>query len=109
MKNEPSEVFLRAFHKVLDRRLYLSEDMTEKILRKAAKGGEVVESPIDTLSDQELEAFQLMSYGYTTSEIARSLCLSPTTIGTYRARIGKSWDSVLKNCASMLLCGRKNN
>ncbi len=44
-------------------------------------------SLIDTLSDRELEVFQLIGQGLTTGELAQSLHLSPRTIETYRQRL----------------------
>src|SRR2546429_28414 len=44
-------------------------------------------SPIDTLSDRELEVLQLLGKGQTTSQIADSLCLSVKTVETYREHL----------------------
>jgi DNA-binding NarL/FixJ family response regulator len=44
-------------------------------------------SPIERLSDRELEAFQLMGEGLGTDLIARRMHVSPKTVETYRARI----------------------
>jgi DNA-binding CsgD family transcriptional regulator len=44
-------------------------------------------SPVDTLSDRELEVFHLIGEGLTTNAIARRLQLSPHTIYTHREKI----------------------
>ena len=47
----------------------------------------MVASPIDSLSDRELEVFHLIGQGYGTSQIAEKLYLSIKTIATYRTHI----------------------
>ena len=44
-------------------------------------------SPIESLSDRELEVFELIGQGLSTNEIAAKLHLSSKTIETYRDRI----------------------
>ena len=44
-------------------------------------------SPIDSLSDRELEAFELIGEGMTTESIADKMHISPKTVETFRARI----------------------
>jgi DNA-binding NarL/FixJ family response regulator len=41
----------------------------------------------EQLSDREFDVFKMISEGKTTSEIAKQLMLSPTTISTFRSRI----------------------
>jgi DNA-binding NarL/FixJ family response regulator len=45
------------------------------------------ESPLDLLSDRELEVFELTGRGSGTREIAEKLHLSVKTVESYRARI----------------------
>jgi DNA-binding CsgD family transcriptional regulator len=44
-------------------------------------------SPIDRLTDRELEVFELIGQGRTTREIGGRLGVGFTTVDTYRARI----------------------
>jgi DNA-binding NarL/FixJ family response regulator len=44
-------------------------------------------SPVDTLSDRELEVLQLLGKGHSTGSIADTLHLSVKTIETHRAHI----------------------
>ena len=44
-------------------------------------------SPIDSLSDRELEVFEMIGQGLTTRQIATKLDLSPKTVETYRENI----------------------
>jgi DNA-binding CsgD family transcriptional regulator len=43
-------------------------------------------SPVERLSDRELEIFRLLGQGRTTSQIAADLCLSLKTVQAYCAR-----------------------
>jgi DNA-binding NarL/FixJ family response regulator len=90
MKQNPPESLLEAIHHVLNGRIYLSKEVSDRLLGKfigAKPGGKTVQSPIDRLSDRELEVLQLLGKGMTTSQIAESLCLSTKTVETYREHL----------------------
>jgi DNA-binding NarL/FixJ family response regulator len=44
-------------------------------------------SPVESLSDRELEVFEMIGRGLTTRSIAARLHLSPRTVDTYRERL----------------------
>ena len=85
-KHENSETLQRAIRHVLDGKVYLSDEMTETLLKKMS-GQEVSPSAMKRLTDRELEVFQLIGSGRTTREIAETLKLGMTTVDTYRTRI----------------------
>ena len=85
-KHENSQTLQQAMEHVLSGKVYLSERMTENLLRKMS-GQEVSPSAMKRLTDRELEVFQLIGAGRTTREIAETLNLGMTTVDTYRARI----------------------
>lgn len=88
MKQEAGEVLLKAAKKVLDGGIYISEEVNEKLLMGMMRGpDQYPDSPIDLLSDRELEVFEMTGKGNTTREIARKLHLSIKTVESYRARI----------------------
>jgi DNA-binding NarL/FixJ family response regulator len=88
MKLEPSATILAAIRRVLSGELYLSEKMKEKMLHRLVKtGGTEVVYAIDTLSDREMEVFQLIGNGYGTRQIATRLNLSVKTIDSYREHL----------------------
>lgn len=88
MKLEASEVLLKAVRKVLNGGIYVSEEVSERLLLGMARGQkEVMESPIEKLSDRELEVFELTGKGNSTRDIAEKLHLSVKTVESYRARI----------------------
>jgi DNA-binding NarL/FixJ family response regulator len=78
---------LEAIRAVLAGKVYVSGELADQLLRRVvgAKGSE--RSPIDRLSDRELQAFELMGQGLTTESIANNMHVSPKTVETYRARI----------------------
>jgi len=88
MKQEATENVIAAIRKVLTGQLYISEKMSEKMVRKLVGGkAELTASPVDSLSDRELEVFLLIGQGYSTRQISEKLFLSNKTIETYRAHI----------------------
>jgi DNA-binding NarL/FixJ family response regulator len=88
-KQEATKKVIMAIRQVLDGRLYLSEKMKEKVLSSLLgdNGSGADASPIDRLTDRELDVFSLLGQGRGTRQIAEQLCLSVKTIETYRARI----------------------
>jgi DNA-binding NarL/FixJ family response regulator len=88
MKLEPSAIILAALRRTLSGELYLSEKMKAKMLQRIANSSrtEVVYS-IETLSDREMEVFQLIGEGYSTRQIAEKLGLSIKTIDSYREHL----------------------
>jgi DNA-binding NarL/FixJ family response regulator len=90
MKQANPEVLLSAIQQVLKGKTYLSDQMSEHLLGKLVGAGASaapVKSPIEKLSDRELEVVQLMGRGLGTSQIADKLCLSVKTIETYREHL----------------------
>jgi DNA-binding NarL/FixJ family response regulator len=86
-KQQPSEDIVEAVRVVLSGEIYLSESMTREILRRTSKGGEPTESPVENLSDRELEIFRLIGQGRATRQIASELHISISTVETYRERL----------------------
>lgn len=89
MKQHSPETLLEAIHQILEGKIYLSKAVADRLLGKfvGAKPGGMAASPIERLSDRELEVLQLLGKGMTTSKIAESLCLSTKTIETYREHL----------------------
>ena len=88
MKAEATENIVTAMRKVLSGQIYLSDRMAPKMVRKlVGVAPNVGASPIDCLSNRELEVFGLIGQGYATRQIAEKLYLSIKTIETYRAHI----------------------
>ena len=87
-KQEATSNIVEAARQVLDGRVYLSARMSDQMLhRLVASGADADRSPIDSLSDRELEVFEMIGQGLTTRQIASKLDLSPKTVETYRENI----------------------
>jgi DNA-binding NarL/FixJ family response regulator len=86
-KQEMAEKVVQAIRRVLGGKMYLSPQMTEHMLRRALGGGDADSSPIESLSDREIEIFTLIGRGRTTREIAEELHLSVKTVETHRENI----------------------
>lgn len=87
-KGESSQVFVEALQKVRDGKIYLSSRMTDYVLNQFVTASEEPrKSRIDSLSDRELEVFELIGRGMITKQIAARLDLSPKTVETYREHI----------------------
>jgi DNA-binding CsgD family transcriptional regulator len=54
---------------------------------------------LDSLSDREIEVFQLVGRGLNSREIAGRLNLGPTTVDSYRARIKEKLE--IRNAAEL--------
>lgn len=88
MKQEATEKVVTAIRRVLAGELYVSDGMAAKMVSKIVGGGtRKTGSPVDCLSDRELEVFRLIGEGFSTREMAEKLHLSVKTIETYRAHI----------------------
>ncbi len=88
MKQQATEKVVTAIRKVLNGQVYLSDKMAAKMMCKlVGSGPQIGASPIDHLSDRELEVFLLLGQGHGTRWIAEKLHLSIKTIETYRAHI----------------------
>lgn len=100
MKLQAADKILEGIRHVLRGEIYLSEPMAAKVLRKVAEGKTAIAgSPIDKLSDRELEVFQLIGTGLGTRHIAERLSRSVKTVETYREHIKLKLD--LKDSAEL--------
>jgi DNA-binding NarL/FixJ family response regulator len=88
MKQEAAESIVQAIRQVRSGGIYASQKMTEQILSRFVEcPKDSAESPLQTLTNREIEVFQLIGEGLSISEIGLRLHLSVKTIGTYRERI----------------------
>ena len=101
MKDAVSGNIVKAIHTVLSGEIYVSNAISKKFLHTIAqdKAG-AGKTPMETLSDRELEIFHLISKGYKASQIAEQLHLSTKTIETYRSRMKEKLN--LPNAAELL-------
>ena len=87
MKHETSKNVLASIRRVLAGGVYVSERIVNKMaLRLTSSRRAAARSPVERLSDRELEIFQLLGQGRSPSEIAGDLNLSLKTVQAYCAR-----------------------
>jgi DNA-binding NarL/FixJ family response regulator len=90
MKKEPPEKVISALRKILDGEIYVSDNLGTKLLHKfIARQPGAYSSPIEQLSNRELEVYEFIGQGLKTREIAERLSLSVKTIETYIDHIKK--------------------
>lgn len=78
------ETILDALRRVLSGETFLNGEMTNRLLHTMIGRGPVGQDPIKSLSNRELQVFELIGHGLTTRQIAERLNLSPKTIETHR-------------------------
>jgi DNA-binding NarL/FixJ family response regulator len=89
-KEEAAENIVAAIRRILKGKTWMSHRMREQRLSMGAtRIPESFESPLERLSNRELEVFELIGRGLGTGEIAGRLHLSVKTIETHRAKIKK--------------------
>ena len=86
-KGQATQHVLDAVRAILQGKVYVSGDLADRLLHRVVGQKSEERSPIDNLSDRELEAFQLIGEGMTTESIAEKMHVSPKTVETFRARI----------------------
>ena len=88
MKEEAIEQVLVGIRKVLAGEIFLSDRMKNRMLQQmAGNKGKVASSPIELLTDREIEVFRLIGEGHSTRQIAGELHLSVRTVEAYREYI----------------------
>jgi DNA-binding NarL/FixJ family response regulator len=88
MKRETTRKVIEAIRRILEGKLYVSEALAEVLAAHFAdeKKGEN-RSPIEQLSDRELEVFDMLGRGLGTRQIAETLGISLKTVQAYCARM----------------------
>lgn len=88
MKQEGTDKLIDAIRAVMRGDIYVSEKMAARMLGKFVNGKrEAGSSPLERLSDRELEVFELIGRGFSTREVAERLCVSIKTIESHREHI----------------------
>lgn len=81
-KVEAADQVTAAVRHIVTGRLYLSDDIKDRLVLGSPSG-----SPLDELSDRELQVYLALGQGQSTRQIADSLALSVKTIETYQQRL----------------------
>ena len=88
MKREAAKKVIHGIRAVLAGQLYVSEKIAAMMAEKFVEGRTAASgSPVEQLSDRELEVFQLLGRGHSTRQIADHLHVGFKTVQAYCARI----------------------
>jgi DNA-binding NarL/FixJ family response regulator len=99
-KSDNVDAFIAALRKVCHGQVYLSARMTDRLLTRVVAGAAgPSRSPLETLSDRELEVFEQIGRGLSTKQIAAQLDISRKTVETYREHIKSKLN--LRNAAEL--------
>jgi DNA-binding NarL/FixJ family response regulator len=87
MKREASKIVLASIRRVLEGGVYLSERIMTRLVQGPGVSRQApVTSPVERLSDRELEVFRLLGQGRTPAQIAADLKLGLKTVQTHYTR-----------------------
>ncbi|MGI6458844.1 MAG: response regulator transcription factor [Candidatus Hydrogenedentales bacterium] len=88
MKQEATDQVVMAIHRVLKGEVYVSAKIAERIVGRMVGGRKAGgESPLERLTNRELQTLQMLGKGLSTKQIATQLNLSVKTIETYRENL----------------------
>lgn len=98
-KQDSGEKVIEAINTVLNGDRYVSPEITQRLVDLALNSRSVVKSPVELLTDRELEIFRMIGNGNTSGNIANLLMLSTHTIDTHRENIKRKLG--IKNAAEL--------
>jgi DNA-binding NarL/FixJ family response regulator len=109
-KVRPGAELLEAVHKVARGEIALSPPMADRLMRRAVGAAPEPAGGVGSLTDRELEVFELIGRGLSTRAIADRLCLSVKTIETHRehmkTKLGVGSGAELNHLAAQWNAGR---
>jgi DNA-binding NarL/FixJ family response regulator len=93
MKTESTQKLVEAIQTVARGETALSHTLSSRLLNQMVRGESTkTTSPLDQLTDRELEVFQMLGQGKSLDDIQEELSLSRKTIETYRRRAKEKLD-----------------
>lgn len=88
MKHETKDSIIEAIRRICSGKKFISQRVIDSILDQMGDEPEVTQySPIQNLTDRELEVLILIGKGFSSGQIAKKLHLSVKTISAHRERI----------------------
>ena len=87
MKRETTRKVIEGIRQLLDGKIFVSDSVKEALaLRLVENKTQTTRTPVEHLSDRELEVFEMLGQGLGTRQIAEALCVSIKTVQAYCAR-----------------------
>jgi DNA-binding NarL/FixJ family response regulator len=88
MKQEDAQDLVAAIRVVMSGEIFITQAIASKMIGKMTGSSDAANtSPIERLSDRELEVFELLGRGLGTRQIAERLCISIKTVQAHREHI----------------------
>jgi len=115
MKEAAAENLVHAIRRVLDGQIYVSDAMSSNLLEIVAGRRPTAEtSPIDRLTDREIEVYEWIGRGKGSREIATQLNISIRTIDAHRAHLKeklglKDGNELVRNAIRWVESGRPDS
>ncbi len=98
-KQESSVKLIEAIRTVLAGERFLSPAISRRLINQSLGSRDNSKSPIENLTNRELEIFRMIGEGLTSGVIAERLFLSPYTIDSHRENIKRKLD--IRNAAEL--------
>jgi DNA-binding NarL/FixJ family response regulator len=98
-KQESNEKLIEAIRTVLAGERFLNPAISRRLINQSLGARDKTKSPIENLTNRELEIFRMIGEGLTSGVIAERLFLSPYTIDTHRENIKRKLD--ISNAAEL--------
>lgn len=86
-KQESSHKIIDAIRQILRGEIYVSADIARRCLYRVQHDQAPDTDPVESLSNRELEVFELIGRGMSTKETAEKLAISPKTVETHCERV----------------------
>lgn len=87
MKQEAIDGLVHAIQELIEGRRFVSRRMSQQLLERLGDGAPATGDRLGSLTDRELEVFELIGRGLGTGVIADRLNVSVKTVETYRSNI----------------------
>jgi DNA-binding NarL/FixJ family response regulator len=89
MKSEPPLKVIEALQKIIAGKVAVSDEMTESLVHSMTSLKLRSDTPLETLTNRELEVFRLVGKGYSSQQIAEYMQRSVKTVHTHMEHIKK--------------------
>lgn len=86
-KDAPQTQLVEAIRSILSKKKFVSQKIRDQIYGAKLNGEDPHSSPMELLSDREVQIMELLLTGMATKEIASQLCVAFSTVSTHKANI----------------------